>query len=119
MTNPEQSTLGQRVTAQAAGVHGCEAAAIITTRTLNGRLIDRLTPFIADHPAEGLAWVDWAAVLDAGGWSGGEHRLIGIAASLAGGHRVDLSDVLQLDPGNAEIVLTALAHCLGIQEGCR
>jgi hypothetical protein len=63
-----------------------------------------------------VATIDWRAALaglDAGRLpcSGGEERLLRLAASLAEGIPVDLLDALSgLDEGNAALVVAAVAH---------
>lgn len=54
---------------------------------------------------------------ETGAWSGGERRLVRIAASLLGGPAVDLSeDVPGLDRQAAALVLAAIAHANGSHE---
>lgn len=66
-----------------------------------------------------LAWIDWDAVITALGngqlpSSGGEKRILRIAASLAAGHPVDLRDAIPgLDQHNLQLVTTAIRHAAG------
>lgn len=66
-----------------------------------------------------FAWVDWpaaVAALDAGrlGCSGSERRVLLLAASLAEGVPVDLSDLLTgLDEASAALVVNVIAHAVG------
>jgi hypothetical protein len=66
-----------------------------------------------------MAWIDWDAViaaLDSGRLpaSGGEKRIVRIAASLAAGHPVSLRDAIPgLDQRNLELVTTAIRHAAG------
>lgn len=64
------------------------------------------------------AWIDVDELLrETGAWSGGERRLVRIAASLLGGPAVDLSeDVPGLDRQAAALVLAAIAHANGSHE---
>lgn len=69
----------------------------------------------------GYAAIDPEALLDqTAGWSGGERRLVAIAASLLGGPAVDLSDAMSgLDRHHASLVLAALAHANGSHQHAR
>ncbi len=63
-----------------------------------------------------MAWIDWDAVitaLDSGRLpaSGGEKRIVRIAASLAAGHPVMPSP--GLDHGNTSLVIKAVLHAAG------
>jgi hypothetical protein len=66
-----------------------------------------------------MAEVDWPAAisaLDAGTLpcSGGEQRMLRLAASLAGGIPVNLRDTLTgIDDRNIELVITAILHAWG------
>jgi len=66
-----------------------------------------------------MAWIDWGAVIAAldGGRlaaSGGEQRIVRIAASLAAGHPVSLRDAIPgLDRRNMALVTTAIRHAAG------
>ncbi len=66
-----------------------------------------------------MAMVDWPAaitLLQAGGLpcSGGEHRILRIAASLAEGIPIDLRDALTgLDETNLDLVASAVRHAGG------
>jgi hypothetical protein len=66
-----------------------------------------------------LAEVDWAAAiaaLDAGDLpcSGGEQRMLRLAASIAGGTPVSLRDTLSgIDHRNIQLVITAVLHASG------
>lgn len=108
--------LHQRLTAQAEGTYPSEAAAIILTRAVRGTLPGKLRAAIDDDPAGGYAYVDWEAAVDlARPFSGGERRLIGLAASLASSHEINAGDTFSsLDDVNATIVLRAIGHCLRI-----
>jgi hypothetical protein len=66
-----------------------------------------------------MAEVDWAAAitaLDAGDLpcSGGEQRMLRLAASIAGGTPVSLRDTLTgIDHRNVQLVITAVLHASG------
>ena len=66
-----------------------------------------------------MAEIDWPTTitaLDTGDLpcSGGEHRILRLAASLADGIPVDLRDTLTgLDDRNIELVITAILHASG------
>ena len=70
-----------------------------------------------------MAWIDWDAVITAldGGHlpsSGGEKRMLRIAASLASGHPVSLRDAIPgLDQRNVGLVVTAVRHAAGQRPG--
>ena len=63
-----------------------------------------------------LAWIDWDAAITARDngllpASGGEDRILRIAASLATGHPVSLRDTIPgLDQRNLNLVTTAIRH---------
>ena len=66
-----------------------------------------------------MAWIDWDAViaaLDSGHLpsSGGEQRIVRVAASLAAGHPVSLRDAIPgLDQRSLHLVTTAIRHAAG------
>jgi hypothetical protein len=66
-----------------------------------------------------LAWIDWdaaIAALSAGQLpaSGGEQRILRLAASIAAGHPVSLRDAIPgLDHRNLRLVTTAIRHAAG------
>ena len=70
-----------------------------------------------------MAEIDWDAViaaLDAGELpcSGGERRILRLAASLAGGIPVDLRDsVTSLDQRNIHLLISAIGHASGHRQG--
>jgi hypothetical protein len=111
--------------AAAAGIHPDEAGTglIISHGTFLQR--DDFTCHVetAACTSDGtlMAWIDWDAVIAAldGGRlpaSGGEQRIVRIAASLAAGHPVSLRDAVPgLDPRNLELVTTAIRRAAGQQ----
>ncbi|MEL7208327.1 MAG: ABC transporter ATP-binding protein, partial [Actinomycetota bacterium] len=82
-----------------------------------GDLPERLATAIDTDPEQGRAWIDWTALIEAAQpFSGGERRLIAIAASLAGGQPVVLGDALSgLDDRNAELVAEMITHALDLE----
>ena len=66
-----------------------------------------------------LAWIDWDAAIAALGHgqlpaSGGEQRILQLAASLAAGHPLSLRDTIPgLDHTNLHLVTTAIRHAAG------
>ncbi|MCW2929713.1 MAG: hypothetical protein JWM19_675 [Actinomycetia bacterium] len=65
-----------------------------------------------------MAWIDWDAVitaLDSGHLpaSGGEQRIVRIAASLAIGHPASLRDAITDSTRNLHLVTTAIRHAAG------
>ena len=115
MNNPT-TTLAERLVNSAKGYYPAESAALIITQAIRGILPDKLAPAINDHPDVGRAFIDWEhAVEISGAFSGGERRIINLAASLASPHNINAGDVLSgLDDTNARIVLEGLAHCLRV-----
>jgi hypothetical protein len=117
------SQLSAALRAAAAGIHPDEAAAglIIGHAVFLHR--DNFTRHIetAACASDGtpMAWIDRDAVitaLDCGRMpgTGGERRIIQIAASLAGGHPVSLRDAIPgLDQRNLELITTAIRRAAG------
>ena len=110
--------------AQAEGLHACEAA----TELLIGQgswlqRADFVEGFVHTDtgPRDGIvmsaiAWPEAITALDAGrlSCSGGERRILAIAASLADGVPIDLRDALTgLDSTNIHLVAAAVLHANG------
>jgi hypothetical protein len=118
------SGLATALRTQAQGIYCQEAAAelLIAHRSWLRR-IDFTEPFvhIRNGVADGrdMAIIEWAeaiTALHAGQLpcSGGEHRILRIAASLACGIPVDLNDVLTgLDNANLNLVARTVMHAGG------
>ena len=125
MTNPDPAGLPGALTASAIGIHTLEAAADLiigcgcwlhrddfTNRFVN-------TEPDSDDPGTMLASIDWEAViaaLDAGELpcSGGERRVLLLAASIAAGTPVSLGDALTgIDDRNAGLAIQAVARATG------
>jgi hypothetical protein len=117
------SQLSAALRAAAAGLHPDEAGTglIISHGAFLHR--DDFTRHVQTEPSisDGtpMAWIDWDAVITAldGGHlpaSGGEQRILRIAASLAAGHPVSLRDAVPgLDQRNLHLVTTAIRHAAG------
>jgi hypothetical protein len=107
------ATLAEKLNIYAFGTCHLEAANHILTHCVQGRLLDTLQLTWEDDEA---AEIDWPATLAQAGYlSGGERRLLKLAASLGSGHPVDLADALGgLDTWNAKVVVDAIAHAVGI-----
>jgi len=117
--------LATALRAQAQGLHCLEAAAeILISHASFLRRSDfaerfiRLDANITDGVTE-MAAIDWPAAmaaLNAGNLpcSGGEQRMLRLAASLADGILVDLRDaVTGLDQRNIDLLITAVLHTSG------
>ena len=109
------------VRAWARGIYPSEAGAELLIR--QRRAIYQGAPWITelevgDETGPGMASIDVDVLLyEAGVWSGGEQRVVRIAASLLGGPAVDLSEEIPgLDRENLALVLAALAHANGSHE---
>ncbi len=117
------SQLSAALRAAAAGIHPDEAAAglIISHGTFlaRGDFASHIETAAGISDGTPMAWIDWDAVIAAldGGRlpaSGGERRIVRIAASLAADHPVSLRDAIRgLDLRNLELVTTAIRHAVG------
>ncbi len=117
------SQLSAALRAAAAGIHPDEAAAGLIIS--HGSFLARPDFVLHIETAAGfsdgtpMAWIDWDAViaaLDSGRLpaSGGERRIVRIAASLAAGHPVSLRDAIPgLDQRNLGLVTAAIRHAAG------
>lgn len=109
--------------AAAAGIHPDEAAAglIISHGSFlaRGDFATHIETAACISDGTPMAWIDWDAVITAldGGrlpTSGGERRIVRIAASLAVGHPVSLRDAIPgLDSRSLHLVTTAIRHAAG------
>ena len=119
------SQLSAALRAAAAGIHPDEAAAglIIAHGSFLARddFASCIETGACISDGTPMAWIDWDAVtgaLDGGRLpaSGGERRIVRIAASLAIGYPVSLRDSIPgLDPRNLELVTTAVRRAAGQQ----
>ena len=117
------SQLSTALRAAAAGIHPDEAGTglIISHGTFLHR--DDFTRHVetAASISDGtpMAWIDWDAVitaLDTGllPASGGEKRILRVAASLAAGHPVSLREAIPgLDQHSLDLVTAAIRHAAG------
>jgi hypothetical protein len=124
MTEPGEdmttSSLADALKACATGIYSHEAGAglLIANRTFLARS-DFTGRFISRSPDGTMAAVNWAdaiTALDAGeiSCSGGEQRMLRLAASIADGIPVSLSDAITgLDDRNVEQLITAIRHTAG------
>lgn len=85
------TTLADRLRAWAKGAYPLEAGVELLIR--HGKAVYDGAPWITDDGEH--AWLDANVLLDeSGAWSGGEQRIVRLAASLIGDERVNLSDDL-------------------------
>lgn len=105
------STLAERLRAWARGIPPVEAGVELLIR--HGVAIYDDAPWVHDDGER--AWLDVDALLDgSGAWSGGEKRIVRLAASLIGQGRVNLSDdVTGNDRRTTALLLAAIAHANG------
>ncbi len=113
------TTTDDALRAWAQGSYPLEAGVELLIR--HGKAVHDAAPWIKTTTSPGgrvTAAVDVDALLQhAGAWSGGEQRIVRIAASLLGGPPVDLAeDVTGLDRTHMALVLAALAHANGSHE---
>lgn len=104
----------ERPRAWAKGMYPLEAGVELLIR--HGKAIYTGAPRIHDDGER--AWLDVETLLnETGAWSGGEKRLVAIAASLIGEERVNLSEeVGGVDRPSLDLVLAAIAHANGSHE---
>jgi hypothetical protein len=117
------SQLSAALLAAAAGIHPDEAGTGLIVSHGAFLHLDGFTRHIetAACISDGtpMAWIDWDAVIAAldGGRlpaSGGEKRIVRIAASLAAGHPVSLRDAIPgIDRQSLELVTTAIRRAAG------
>jgi len=100
----------------AKGLYPLEAAVELLVRCFDGRFARPGNPWIQPCDQPGWWWLDVNQLADdhIGHLSGGEQRLLRIAASLAGGTPVSLADnVSDLDRELTDLVLAAIVHANG------
>lgn len=105
--------------AWAKGVYPLEAGVELLIRTSGGRFAGSAQPWIEAGDDPGGWWVDAEQLNDVNfvALSGGETRMLRIAASLLNGEPVNLYQQLPgLDRDSAELVLAAIAHAGGTHE---
>jgi hypothetical protein len=102
----------------ASGVLPVEAATELLLRAFGGRFTKVGYPWVRGSVEDGL-WIDWDQMTGANlqPYSGGEQRLLRIAASLGGGLEVDLAEAATgLDPARIDLVLASVAHAAGMRQ---
>jgi hypothetical protein len=114
-TDSQDTSTGLR--AWASGIYPLEAGVELLIRTSGGRFAGAGQPWV--QPGRGWWWVDVTELNEAnfGVLSGGEARMLRIAASLLGGAPVDLHTAIPgLDRDHVQLVLAAVAHASGSHE---
>lgn len=109
----------EELRAWAKGSYPLVAATELLLRAFNGRFAKPGNPWLIKEEDHGNVWINFEAIPEnLGGTSGGEGRLLMIAASLADvGVEVNLGDVLPgLDRKILDLVLAAAAHAAGSHE---
>jgi hypothetical protein len=116
MTTPKDEA-HEQLRAWARGLYPLEAATELLIRAFNGRFTEPGWPWI--HPTVHGQWIDFSTIREQiAGLSGGEQRLLRIAASIGSTDAtVNLSDCLTgLDRPSLQLVLAAIAHAAGSHE---
>jgi len=119
----DAADLAAALRAHAQGLHCPEAAVELLINHAGWlrrgdfhRFIHTASGLIDGTPMAAIDWADTITALDRGQLpcSGGEARVLRLAASLAHGIPVDLADALPgLDPRNADLVVHAVKHATG------
>jgi hypothetical protein len=105
--------------AWAKGSYTAEAATELLIRAFDGRFAAPGNPWIHKSTSSGANWINFAQIPELiGGVSGGERRVLSLAASIAAVDvPVVLGDVLPgLDRHMLDLVLAAIAHASGSHE---
>ena len=100
----------------AKGVYPLEAAVELLVRAFGGRFARVGYPWVAQGGGPDAYWLDveQLTIEHTGVYSGGERRLLALAASLAGGEPVNLyEEVPGLDRDLTALFLAAVAHANG------
>ena len=116
MTTPRDQA-HEQLRAWAGGHYPLEAATELLIRAFDGRFAEPGWPWI--HPTVHGHWIDLSTIGEQiAGLSGGEQRLLRIAASIGSTDAtVNLSDCLTgLDRPRLQVVLAAIAHAAGSHE---
>jgi len=103
----------------AKGLYPLEAGVELLVRSFDGRFANPSQPWVQQGDDLGWWWIDAEQMNDDnyGALSGGETRLLRIAASLLDGPPVDLNGSLAgLDRQHCQLVLAAIAHASGSHE---
>ena len=103
----------------AKGLYPLEAGVELLIRAFDGRFANPVQPWVREGDDPGWWWIDVEQMNEDsfGALSGGETRLLRIAASLLDGPPVDLSrNLAGLDRDHFQLVLAAIAHASGSHE---
>ena len=103
----------------AKGLYPLEAGVELLIRAFDGRFASPAHPWVQQGDDPGWWWIDVEQMNEDnyGAFSGGETRLLRIAASLLDGHPVDLSrNLAGLDRVHVQLVLAAISHASGSHE---
>lgn len=103
----------------AKGLYPLEAGVELLIRAFDGRFANPRYPWVQQGYDSDWWWIDVEQITEDnyGALSGGETRLLRIAASLLGGPSVDLSsNPAGLDREHLQLVLAAIAHANGGNE---
>jgi len=103
----------------AKGSYPLEAGVELLIRSIEGRFANPGQPWVQQGDDPGWWWIDVEQMNEDnfGALSGGEIRLLRIAASLLDGQPVDLSrNLAGLDREHVQLVLAAIAHASGSHE---
>jgi hypothetical protein len=112
-----QITVHDQLRAWARGLYTTEAATELIIRAFNGRFATTGQPWI--RPTDHGHWTDFDAIPEhLGALSGGEQRLLRIAASIGSSDPlINLGDdITGLDRSTLHLVLAAIAHTGGSHE---
>ena len=113
----EHTAAGLR--AWAKGIYPLEAGVELLIRTSGGRFASSALPWIRAGEDPGWWWVDVDQFTEdaLAAYSGGETRVLRIAAALLGGRPVNLyQDIPGQDRDHVQLVLAAIAHASGSHE---
>lgn len=103
----------------AKGLYPLEAGVELLILAFDGRFANPNQPWVEQGDDPGWWWIDVERMTEEnfGALSGGETRLLRIAASLLGGQPVDLSrNLAGLDREHLQLVLATIAHANGSHE---
>ncbi len=103
----------------AKGLYPLEAGVELLVRAFDGRFANPSRPWVQQGDDPGWWWIDVEQMNEDnyGALSGGETRLLRIAASILGGPPVDLScNLAGLDRQHLQLILAAIAHANGSHE---
>lgn len=103
----------------AKGPYSLEAGVELLIRDCDGRFADSGQSWVQQRDNPGRWWIDVDQMIEGNfnALSGGEVRLLRVAASLLDGPPVDLSrNLASLDREHCQLVLAAIAHASGSHE---